>query len=176
MDAFAEFGIPRTPVIDEDDLARRFDELSRARHPDAGGDAASFARLAEARRVLGSPALRLRRLLELEFPGTRLDGALSASLMDLFATLGAVMQAVHEFERRRNTAATALGRALLASEEMRLREDLEATAATIARRLETVTDATRSWDGRPESLAAWAREAAFLEKWQSQVRDALSRL
>lgn len=176
VDAYAELGVPRSPVVDELELSRRFDELSRTRHPDAGGEPAAFARLAEARRLLSSPALRLRHLLELTHPGTRLDGGLSSSLMDLFATLGPALQAAQDLDRRKAAATSALARALLAPEEMRQRESLENAAATISDRLKAVTVAAARWDGSSNALATWAREAAFLEKWQAQVREVLTRL
>lgn len=176
VDAFAELGVPRSTAVDESEVSRRFDELSRTRHPDAGGEPAAFARLAEARRLLTSPALRLRHLLELTHPGTRLDGGLSPSLMDLFATLGPALQAAQELERRKTATTSALARALLASEEMQQRESLENAAATIADRLQAVTEAAARWDGSATALAALAREAAFLEKWQAQVREVLTRL
>ena len=176
MDAFAEMGLPRSPAVDEDALARQFDTLSRARHPDAGGETAAFARLAEARRLLSSTALRLRHLLELEHPEARLDGALSPALMDVFATLGPALQAAQDVERRRASASSALARALLAPQEMLARETLEHIAESLAQHLDAIVDASRSWDGTAQPLAAWAREAAFLEKWQSQVRHTLTRL
>ena len=176
MDAFAEMGLPRSPVVDEDALARQFDALSRTRHPDAGGEAAAFARLAEARRLLSSTSLRLRHLLELEHPETRLDGTLSPALMDVFTALGPALQTAQDLERRKTSASTALARALLAPQEMLARETLETWAESLAHRLDGIADASRSWDGTAAPLAAWAREAAFLEKWQSQVRHALTRL
>lgn len=176
MDAFAELGLPRSPLIDEAALERRFDALSRQHHPDAGGDPVAFARLAEARRLLATPAPRLRHLLELDFPGTPLAGGLPASLVDHFASLGPTLQAAQEFIRKKETATSVLARALLASEEMRHHERLEAAAAPLADSLAAVLDATRSWDGHAESLAAWARQAAFLERWQAEVRETLVRL
>jgi hypothetical protein len=176
LDAFAELGLPRSPVVDEAALARQFDALSRLRHPDAGGETAAFARLAESRRLLSSPALRLRHLLDLEHPGAALDGPLAPELMDLFATLGPALREAQDLERRKAAASSALARALLAPEEMCSREALELAATTLAQRLEAIVDASRSWDGTPSPLGAWAREAAFLEKWQAQVRDALTRL
>ena len=49
MDAFAELELPRISGPSADDIARKFDRLTRQRHPDAGGDPAGFARLNEAR-------------------------------------------------------------------------------------------------------------------------------
>lgn len=176
MDAFAELGLPRAPLVDEDALARRFDALSHERHPDAGGDAAAFARLAEARAILLSPARRLRHLLSLLFPEEKLDGPLSAALLDLFAALGPDIAASKDVLARKASAATALSRALLAPQEMALREKLEARAEILATRHTALQDEAARWDGQPAALAALAREAAFLEKWQAQLRDALARL
>jgi len=176
MDAFAEFDLPRSPFVDETALVRKFDELSRSQHPDAGGHSAAFARLVEGRRTLTSTALRLRHLLELECPGTRLDGPLPPALMDVFATLGPALQAARELQQRKSSATSTLARALLAPAEMRQRETLETAAATLAHRLESVNQAAQSWDGTAATLAAWAREASFLEKWQSQTREALLQL
>ncbi|MFN0130514.1 MAG: DnaJ family molecular chaperone [Verrucomicrobiales bacterium] len=176
MDAFAELGLPRSPLVDEAELERRFDALSRQHHPDVGGDPIAFARLGEARRLLVTPAPRLRHLLELVYPGTPLAGELPPTLVDHFAILGPTLQVAQQFIRKKETAASALARALLASEEMRHRETLESAAATLANSLAAVLDATRSWDGHAESLTAWARQAAFLERWQAQVRESLVRL
>ena len=175
-DAFAELGFPRSTVVDDEALASRFDELSRTRPPDAGGDTSGFASLTEARRILSSPALRWRHLLELEHPGTRLDGALTPALVDLFAALGPRLQASQDVIRRKSAAATSLARALLAPEELRIREALEAAAAQLSDAHQALVESAGSWDGSAASLAALAREAAFIEKWQSQVRQHLSQL
>jgi hypothetical protein len=120
--------------------------------------------------------LRLRHLLDLEHPGTALDGPLAPELMDLFATLGPALQAAQDLDRRKAAASSALARALLVPAEMHAREPLEDAAATLAQRLDTLVKTAASWDGTPASLASWAREAAFLEKWQTQVRNALTRV
>lgn len=176
MDAFAELGLPRSPVINEDAVARQFDALSRERHPDAGGEAAAFARLGEARAILLSPAKRLRHLLTLLFPTEKLDGPLPPPLLDLFAALGPDLAAAKDVLARKASAASALSRALLAPQEMALREKLEARAESLAARQAALLDEASRWEGQPASLAALAREAAFLEKWQAQLRDFLARL
>lgn len=176
IDAFAELDLPRSPVVDDQALAERFDMLSRTRHPDAGGQSDDFARLTEARRILSSPALRWRHLLELDHPGTRLHGPLSPALVDLFATLGPSLQSSQDLLRRKAAATTSLSRALLAPQELRLREALEAAAARLTDGVDALSVAAGSWDGTANTLATWAREAAFLEKWLSQVRNQLAQL
>ena len=175
-DAFAELGLPRTAALDADTLARAFDALSRERHPDAGGEAAAFARLTSARDTLATPSRRWRHLLELLAPGTKLDGALSPALMDLFAQLGPALAAGRAALERKSAASSALARALLAGEELRAREALETLAGRIdALRAELDARAT-DWRSDTHALATLAREAAFLEKWHAQVRDQLARL
>lgn len=175
-DAFAEVGLPRAPVVDEAALARRFDALSRERHPDAGGDATAFARLTEARAVLASPARRWRHLLELEFPGTRLDGPLSPELMDLFTQLGPALQEAKAVLARREQAATALARALISNDQWKAREALEEQAATLAARLATLEESSGATTPPAEVLASLAREAGFVEKWRAQTRAMLAAL
>jgi curved DNA-binding protein CbpA len=176
MDAFAELGMPRSAAIDEDELKRRFDALSRERHPDSGGDTNAFARLTEARVILSSWSRRLRHLLELESPGTRLEGAISPTLMTLFGEIGPALQASRELLDRKSAATSELGRALLASEEMRARESLEPLAAQLNFEQQAGARAATTWTGDPTALASMAREAAFLEKWQAQIRAVLREL
>lgn len=175
-DAFAELSLPRAPLIDEAALAQRFDELSRARHPDAGGDAAAFARLTEARALLASPARRWRHWLALEFPGTPLEGPLPPAVMDLFARLSPALQEAQAVLARRRHAATPLAQALLAPGLLRAREVLEDHAARLAARLAALEAQARQAPPEPAVWAALAREAGFLEKWQAQTREALARL
>jgi curved DNA-binding protein CbpA len=176
MDAFAEIGLPRSPCLDQDDLDRRFDRLTRERHPDAGGGAEGFARLNEARAILESSARRWRHLLELEFPGTAIDGPLPGLLMDLFSEMSLALSRSDAVLDRKSAAASAVARALLSRDEMRAREELECIGGKIDDRFQHLESAAREWDRRPESLAALAREAAFLEKWRGLTREALVKL
>ncbi len=176
LDAFAELGLPRTAALDADTLARAFDALSRERHPDAGGDATAFARLTTARDTLATPSRRWRHLLELLAPGTKLDGALSPALMDLFAQLGPALAAGKAALERKNAATSALARALVAGDELRAREALEALAARTDALRAGLDARAAAWQSDIQALAALAREAAFLEKWHAQAREQLTRL
>lgn len=173
-DAFAELGLPRSAAPDADEVRRRFDELSRERHPDSGGDAAAFQRLNEASAILLSPARRLRHLVELHSPGTRLEGPMAPELIDLFGRLAPDLQAAQALVARRERAASALSRALLLEEELAVRERLEEHAAQLQQRLQQVENRAAALP--PGELAEPAREAAFLERWQAQVRALLGQL
>jgi hypothetical protein len=176
MDAFAELKLPRQPAIDHDELVRRFVALSREQHPDSGGDTESFARLTRARHVVESTARRLRHLLELEFPGEKLDGPLPPHCMDLFAQLGPALQNATTVRNKNRSATSSLARALIAPAIFSAREEIESLAQALDELLTRLETELPTWDGTARSLAAWAREAAFLEKWQTQVRQALFEL
>ncbi|MGI8603108.1 MAG: hypothetical protein ACR2OZ_08915 [Verrucomicrobiales bacterium] len=176
MDAFAELDLPRQPAVDRDQLSRQFDALSRQCHPDAGGDTAAFTRLAQARHLLESTARRLRHLVELTTPTGKLDGPLPAACVTLFGRVGPALQIASTVHQDYQAAKSSLGRALLTERVLAARKSLESIAGEIGRRLSEMEAEFGAWDGSTETLTHWARYAAFLEKWQSQVRAALSEL
>jgi molecular chaperone HscB len=83
-DYFAFFGLPRKLTIAQDDLERRFRELSRKFHPDYYYNASPAERLAslerssylnDAYRALRTPATRIEHLLAIEgLPSTKSEG------------------------------------------------------------------------------------------------------
>jgi hypothetical protein len=176
MDAFAELGLPHSPALSREDIDARFDQRSRQRHPDAGGTTPDFTRLTQARFLLGSTARRLRHLLELEFPDEKLEGALPSQCIDLFARIGPALQNGAAVRNKQRAVSSSLARALIAEEILAAREELESLAGLIDQRLTQLEAELSSWDHSAKSLAAWAREAAFLEKWQAQVRAMLFEL
>jgi molecular chaperone HscB len=84
-DYFAFFGLPRKLILAQDDLERRFRELSRKFHPDYYYNAAPAERLAslerssylnDAYRALRTPATRIEHLLAIEgLPPTTSEAA-----------------------------------------------------------------------------------------------------
>ena len=68
-DYFAVLRQPRRPWLDPDELKRKYQELTFARHPDKTPDAdqgPEFSEITEAYRVLSNPRLRLQHLFNLE--------------------------------------------------------------------------------------------------------------
>lgn len=187
-DPWALLGLPRSAVVQEDAIRTSFQTAAAAAHPDKACGAADreartvlFARLNEARATLLSVPARLRALRALEFPGSsETSGVMSGELMDLFARVGAALQAAQQFARKKAQSTSALARALLAPEEMTVQENLQSAAAaldaqtTALRSALPTLDSLRATDlpAAGELLATLLRQASFLEKWQSQVRGA----
>ena len=88
-DYFTFFGLPRKLTIAQDDLERRFRELSRKFHPDYYYNATPTERLAslerssylnDAYRALRVPATRIEHLLAIEgLPSTKSEGESGAA-------------------------------------------------------------------------------------------------
>jgi DnaJ-class molecular chaperone len=54
---YAVLGVP--PIASLDDIKRRYRDIARLKHPDAGGDTDEFARITEAGSILTDPIRRL---------------------------------------------------------------------------------------------------------------------
>ncbi|MBE2285143.1 MAG: hypothetical protein IAE77_16910 [Prosthecobacter sp.] len=179
--AFALLGLPRVAALSEAALQQAWLEASRAAHPDRpGGDAAQAAEINAAYETLQTPEKRLKHLLELhEVPWRAIP--IDEAMMRLFSQLGPVLQNVTTFLKRRQNAASALAKALLAPEEMRLREQLEALGTTLDAEREALLEKLPALDTRLTSgdtatlndLQILQARLAYLGKWQAQVREAL---
>lgn len=182
--AFALLGLPRAAALDANALQKAWLEASRTTHPDQpGGDAARAAEVNSAYETLQAPEKRLKHLLELhQVPWRTIP--IDDGMMALFAKLGPVLQSVAAFLKRKQSATSALSRALLAPEEMRLREQLEEIGTTLDSERTALLENLPAFDTQ---LAAGETKAlndlqilqarlAYLGKWQAQVREALMSL
>jgi curved DNA-binding protein CbpA len=179
--AFALLGLPRAAALDADALQQAWLAASRAAHPDQpGGDAARAAEINAAYETLQAPEKRLKHLLELhEVPWRAVP--IDDAMMSLFSRLGSALQNVTTFLKRRESAASALAKALLAPEEMRLREQLEEIAFTLEDQRAALLASLPALDTRladgdataPGDLQILQARLAYLGKWQAQVREAL---
>lgn len=182
-DAFQILGLPRTAALSEDDVRAAFQNAAAAVHPDAAADEAEraartvqFTALNEAFATLTSLPRRLRHLLALQAPSlaAQKSGApMDAAMMDLFSLTAAAVQRAAAVQSRKQQAATALTKALLAGETMQAREQLEA-AAHLVDASRTALEASLPHLESPAALAAAAARAGFLEKWQAQLRAAFA--
>ncbi len=176
MDAFARLGLERRLAYSEEELREAFREAGRRFHPDAGGEGGEFQALQEAFRLLSSPSRRLRHWLELSgIPGDE-RGALGPELMDLFTRTGETLQGADALIRRRESARSALARAMLEAETQQTREKIEAAQEILGRvageRIAFFPVLERG-DGDPWQIV---RDLAFLEKWQGQLRGRYAKL
>jgi curved DNA-binding protein CbpA len=183
-DSFATLGLPRAATLDEPSLHRAYTTHSRAAHPDHGGSEALAAKVNAAYETLRYPEKRLKHLLELAGPPDAKAWRtvpLDEGMMALFSELGKAMENTSKFLDRKSKAASAIARAVLAAEELRNRETLEAIGFEIEKRRGEMEAGLPAWDAAIASddesawkqLAAMQARFAYLAKWQAQVRERL---
>lgn len=176
MDPFTTLGLQPRLAISEEELREVFREAGKRDHPDAGGSGEDFSKLQEAFARLSSPSRRLRAWLEArDLPGEE-RGVISADLVDLFGKVGAVLQQADAVTKRRGSARSALAKAMLEPAVQAARETLEAALDEVAaaiRRQEAGFPGIESGAGDPWRTA---RDLAFLEKWQAELKSRFSGL
>ncbi len=173
-DYFQLLGLPPRAALDEETLQTAYLAATRRAHPDqAGGDAALSADLNAALETLKSPALRLKHLLETHSDTPWRAIPLDAGLMGIFEKLGPLLQRSAAFLKKKQGAATALARALLSGEEMRLREALEALNEEIEGLWQMLEARLPETEGRWAELQGLQARFAYLSKWRAQIRESL---
>ena len=181
-DAFALLNLPPQAALTEEQLQAAYLTASRAAHPDqAGGDTQLSADLNAALEMLKSPVTRLKHLIEQHSNTPWRAVPLDATLMGLFEKLGPLLQSAGAFLKKKQTATTALSKALLASEEMRLREALENLGTGIEEAWQALEAQLPLYDDRIAAsedsvwieLQAIQARLAYLNKWRAQIREVL---
>jgi curved DNA-binding protein CbpA len=179
--AFALLGLPRAAALDPDALQQAWLAASRAAHPDQpGGDATEAAEINAAHETLLSPEKRLKHLLELHQTPWRAI-PIDDTMMAIFNQLGPLLQSVAGLLKRRQTAASALAKALLAPEEMRLREQLEELGMQLEAQRTALLETLPALDAGLAAgdstvlteLQTMQAKLSYLAKWQAQVRESL---
>lgn len=169
-DCFALLGLPRSASLDESMLQAAWHEKSRAAHPDQpGGSATLAAEINAAYETLLAPEKRLKHLLDLHAVPWRTI-PISAEMMSLFSQIGPLLQKAAALAKKKQQASSALAKALLANEEMSLREALEALGTEIEAKREVILSALPE---ELERLQVAQATLAYLSKWQAQIREAL---
>lgn len=170
MNPFATLGLEPRLALPEEELRAAFREAGKREHPDAGGSSEDFARTQEAFALLSRPSKRLRAWLEArEITGDE-RGAISPGLVDLFGKVGAILQQADAVTKRREAALSTLAKAMLEPAVQQAREALEAALDDIAAALageEAHFPAIEAGQGDPWRTA---RDLAFLEKWQAELK------
>lgn len=170
MDAFTLLGLEKRLAISETDLREAFRNAGKQAHPDSGGSSQDFTALQEAFVRLLSPSKRLRAWLECRGITGEERGAISPQLLDLFSKVGGALQQADEVTRRRSAALSSLAKAMVEPAVQAAREQLETA-------LEEVGAAMQTQEAKFPSIEAgegdpWlvARDLAFLEKWQAELK------
>ncbi len=187
-DHFATLGLPRRAALDEEVLKSAYSAQSRVTHPDQqGGDELRSSALNAAFEILAAPEKRLRHLIDLEADEAARGWKtipLDATMMSLFDKLAPILHGISDHARKKQSAATALAKALLSGDEMKLREAAEERAAELVTLREDLEaqlpeiDARRS-AGDPavvRDMQILQAKLAYLGKWQAQVREAFMAL
>ena len=181
-DAFALLGLQPRAALDEETLQAAYLVATRGAHPDqAGGDAQLSADLNAALQTLKSPVTRLKHLIEVHSDTPWRAVPLDATLMGIFEHLGPLLQASATLLKKKQTATSALARALLADEEMRLRESLEDLGLRISELWQQIEAQLGISDTRiaAADTSVWAdlqgiqARLAYLSKWRTQIREVL---
>lgn len=181
FDAFDVLGIEQVLTLEDEFLRQRYQQLSKARHPDAqGGNAqgseAEFRQLNEAYELLRSPGRRLRHWLEVGGVEGDPRGSIGGELLDLFGVVGEAVQHADGFLKRREGARTVLSKALLEREAAVRREQVEAAQTKVEELIEQQLAYFPEIQSDGQQMAAeeaWtlARNLQFLEKWRGQLRE-----
>ena len=164
-DYFAFFGLPRKLLIAQDDLERRFRELSRKFHPDYYYNASPAERLAslerssylnDAYRALRTPATRIEHLLAIEgLPSTRSEGESGAAKVPP-ALLEEVFELNEELDEIREQRESGADPATLASRIDAARAPIERKRDEHERQIEALS---AQWDGVAETGSPAERRA-----------------
>jgi molecular chaperone HscB len=166
-DFFSFFGLPRKLTIAQDDLERRFRELSRKFHPDYYYNAPPAERLAslerssylnDAYRTLRTPATRIEHLLAIEgMPSSKSEGSPAAAKVPpaLLEEVFALNEELDEIREQRESG----------GEAAPLAARLQAARAPIDRKREEherqIDELSAQWDSQLESAPAADRRATL---------------
>jgi molecular chaperone HscB len=166
-DYFTFFGLPRKLLIAQDDLERRFRELSRKFHPDYYYNASPAERLAslerssylnDAYRALRTPATRIEHLLAIEgLPSTKSEGESGAAKVPP-ALLEEVFELNEELDEIREQRESGADPAALASRIDAARAPIERKREEHERQIDALS---AQWDGVAETGSAVERRATL---------------
>lgn len=181
-DAFTLLSLAPSAALDEETLQSAYLTATRQAHPDqAGGNTALSSELNAAFETLKSPVSRLKHLVEQHSNTPWRAVPLDTGLMSLFEKLGPLLQVSAVFLKKKQTATSALAKALLAGEEMRLRESLEELGMLIDEAWQQIDGQLKNYDDRiaAEDTCVWSdiqgtqARLAYLSKWRAQIREVL---
>ena len=170
MDPFELLGLQPRLALSEAELREAFRGASKSGHPDAGGSGDDFARLQDAFARLSSPSRRLRCWLETQGLTGEERGAISPALLDLFGTVGSALQQADAVAKRREAALSALAKAMLEPAVQQAREALEAALDPVAAAIQAEVDRFPELEAGRGDPWLVARDLAFLEKWQAELK------
>ncbi|MCW1887399.1 DnaJ domain-containing protein [Luteolibacter flavescens] len=176
MNPFATLGLEPRLAISEEELRAAFREAGKREHPDAGGSGEDFARVQEAFALLSRPSKRLRAWLAAKEISGDERGSISPGLVDLFGKVGTTLQQADAVTKRREAALSTLAKAMLEPAVQQARESLEAALDEVAAALAAEEAHFAAIEGGHGDPWRTARDLAFLEKWQAELKSRFASL
>ncbi len=185
-DCFEILSEPRRPWLDADALKEKFHRLASRHHPDVSKPGGiDFTALNAAYQTLRDPKLRLRYLLELEFPEKlTAQQQPSGDIAEFFSLMGKHRADTDAFLARQAKAKSPLEHALLAAEKNERTESAEKTLALLVQKQEGVLMQLQFidsvWDYEKADSAAALLDIyqgiSYFGKWIEQVRGDLVKM
>ena len=173
MDAFATLGLPARAGLTEEEITSAYFTRSKT------ANAEEQSALNAARETLGRADLRLKHLLEIAGPPEAAQWRavqMPDDLMQLFLQFGSLRQKADALLKKRDTASTALGKAVLQPAVLALRSEAEGLAGQMAESIEAREELLPNIGESWQKMAELQAHFAYLLKWQHQVRELLFRL
>ena len=165
--------------IDLEKLSEHHKKLAAQHHPDhpeSLGDDTQYKLINTAYKALKSPANRLAHLMKITDTPYDKRGTVSNHLLDLFMSTAQLLQDTDSFLRKKSSTASTLALALLEAESQQIQEQLGKQIETIdTEQINSLKQAAES-AANDLSFEHAARDLAFLEKWQAQLKERYSSL
>jgi curved DNA-binding protein CbpA len=172
MDPFDLLGLPKRPLLSEEEIGNAYRRLAGELHPDqAGGDDVRFKELGEAAALLRDPARRLRSLID-QTPGSTIP----SEAADLFSRVATLLREADELLARHSNASNPLAKAVLAAPLKKPAADLQALLTTIES-WHSLLDARLAaldamWPSEETTeIASLADSFSYVIRWESQLRE-----
>lgn len=170
MNAFSIFSLQPSLDLDLEELKALYQNLAAEKHPDNGGDKEAFEQLNTAYQTLQRSSQRL--IAYMDAKGIQYDprGSVSNNLMDLFMQVGSLVQTTDAFLKKKESATSVLAKALLENETLQIQEQITSLIEKIEAAQTNITD-TFGDTLEDTTITQHARDLAFLEKWQAQLKQ-----
>jgi len=172
MDPFSLLGLPRRPLVSEEEVGTAYRSLAGKLHPDqSGGDASSFRELGEAAAILRDPSRRLRNLID-----DSSLGLLPTRAADLFPQIALILQRSEDLLHKHSSTSHALGKALLAQPLKEAASDLSTILATVRDWRKSLNRELQELDhGWPEhqvsQVLLLANSFAYAGRWETELSE-----
>jgi curved DNA-binding protein CbpA len=171
-DPFDLLGLPRRPLLSEQEVGSAYRQLAAKHHPDQEtGNELLFRELGEAAAILRDPARRLR-----ELSNSPSGSQLPPKAAELFPQIASMLQQANNLIKKQSSSSNALAKALLAAPLKHLNTDLNSTLKHLQEWRGSLDQDLITIDSRwpehdPHEINTLADSYAYAGRWESQLRE-----